>query len=289
MSSTANCPELQPEILNLIIDELHSFRPDLKTCALVCRGWVSQSRSHLFSRIHLYQNNVFPFLALCASPHSTIPLARISDFTIATNLCVEGEPEDKQLQDSPAFDQLLTWRSPHDGKSIADVFRHLQTLSLDWIGWRTLSETARSVLHSAFQTVTELRMWNVVFETGDEFLEFLSSMICLETLCLDGVGLRAPGQASTMESNVFSSHFHTIDLKNLSPDHSGRVIRAITPCPSLKNLSVHVCNFDDMSADCSMAVGNLLVSAGPSLESFGFYVQAAGMLKGDVDLGKHPS
>ncbi|THU90314.1 hypothetical protein K435DRAFT_760455 [Dendrothele bispora CBS 962.96] len=285
MSSTPSCPELQPDIVNLIIDELHDSRPDLKTCALVCRSWVSQSRFHLFSRILLNQNNVFPFLALCASPHSTIPLARISDFIMATNLYIKGEPEDKQFQGSPAFDQFLTWRSPHDGKSIADVFRHLRILSLDWIGWRPLSETARSMLHSAFQTVTELRMRNVIFETGDEFREFLSSLICLERLYLDGVSLRAPGQASTMQSNVFSPHFHTIDMKNLSPDHSGRVIHAMTPCLPLKNLGIHVSNLSNMNADYSMAVGDLLVSAGPSLESFFFYVP--GMLKEGVDWGKH--
>ncbi|THU90322.1 hypothetical protein K435DRAFT_968757 [Dendrothele bispora CBS 962.96] len=266
---TSTHPELDLDIVNLVIDELHDSRPGLKTCALVCRSWVSQSRFHLFSTIRLNNRyDVSSFIALCASPYSTILSARTSNLAISTNRLGGVKYKDK----SPGvFDQVLTWRSPHDGKSIADVFRHLKTLSLDGMGWRS----AKSMSQLAFQTVTELRMRNVVFETGDDFLEFLSSLICLEKLCLINVSLRAPGQASTMQSNVFSSRFHTIDLKNLSP-RSGHVIRAITPCHSLKNLSVHVHNFREISADCSMAIWELLVSAGPSLESFAFCVQAVG-------------
>ncbi|THU90327.1 hypothetical protein K435DRAFT_676238, partial [Dendrothele bispora CBS 962.96] len=288
MTSTP-CPELHPEIVDLIIDELYGFRPDLKTCALVCRSWVSRSRFHLFSTICLSnrQNKASLFLALCASPHSTIPLARISNVTITTNQFDGVEYKDKQLQDPALFNQVLTWRSPHDGKSIADVFRHLKTLSLDWIGWRSLSQTAKSMLHLAFQPVTELKLRGIVFKTGDEFLEFLSSLICLEKLCLDYVVLYAPVQSSTMRSNVFPSRFHTINLKNLSPVHSGQVIRAITPCHSLKNLSIHVIFFRDMNAKNSMAIGDLLVSAGPSLESFEFCVKVIGILEEGVNLGEH--
>ncbi|THU77951.1 hypothetical protein K435DRAFT_738006 [Dendrothele bispora CBS 962.96] len=293
MTSTP-CPELPPEIVNLVIDELHDFQHDLEACALVCRSWVPQSRFHLFSTIRLSNRrrllweDVSSFLALCDSPYSTIPLARISDLTILVD--PSGEIEYKNNPDAYVFDQLLTWQSPHDGKSIADVFGHLKTLTLNWIEWQTLSETARSMLHSAFHTVTELRLQHVVFETGDEFdtgdefLEFLSSLTGLKELCLDGnVSVRAPGQASTMQSNVFSSHFHTINLKNLS-HHSEQVIRAITPCSSLKNLSVHVWGFSNMSADCSMAIEDLLVSAGPSLESFKFCVELARVYEGDVNL-----
>ncbi|THU77952.1 hypothetical protein K435DRAFT_973731 [Dendrothele bispora CBS 962.96] len=290
MTSTPR-PELHLDIVKLIIDELHDFRPDLKTCALVCRSWVSQSRFYLFPTIHLNRrNNVSSFLALCASPYSTIPLARVSNLTIVTDLLVEDEHKDKQrVQNSAVFDQLLTWRSPHDGKSIADMFRHLKTLSLDWTEWRPQSETAKSMLYSTFQTVTELKMQNILFETGDEFLGFLSSLTCLEILCLDGVGVRIPGKASTTQSNASSSRFHTIELRNLFPYHCVEAIRAITPCHSLKNLSVHGVNFSDMNANWSMAVGDLLVSAGPSLKSFGLCVQAVGRFRRLVDLGTDTS
>ncbi|THU83640.1 hypothetical protein K435DRAFT_424358, partial [Dendrothele bispora CBS 962.96] len=254
MTST---PELHLDIVNLIIDELRGFRPDLKTCALVCRSWVLQSRFYLFSTIRLgnCQNHVSSFLALCASPYSTIPLARISNLNIATNTRIK-----EQLQNTvEVLDQLLTWRSPYDGKSIVDVFRHLKTLSLDWIQWGPLSQTARSMLPFAFQTVTELKMQLNVFKTGDEFLEFLSSLTCLETLCLDNVIVHRPAQSSTIQSNVFPPRFHTINLKNIHPYHSPPAIRALTPCHSLKNLSIHAVNFGEMDANVSMAIGDLLV------------------------------
>ncbi|THU97995.1 hypothetical protein K435DRAFT_857123 [Dendrothele bispora CBS 962.96] len=276
-------PELQPEIVDLIIDELHGFRHDLKTCALVCRSWVSRSRFHEVKWATASVASMRPrTVAHC--PYSTIPLARTNNLTIATKLFDGVQYEDKQLQHFSLFDQVLTWRSPDDGKSIADVFRHLKKLSLDGIKWWQLSQTAKSMLHLAFQTVTELWLHDVVFETGDEFLEFLSSLICLEKLCLDYVVLHAAAQSSIMQSNVFSSRFHTINLKNLSCYHSGQVIRVITPCHSLKNLSIHVVNFSDINTDCSMAIGNLLVSAGPCLEIFEFWVQAVGILEEGVDL-----
>jgi len=274
------------ELVNLVIDQLCDSPADLKACALTSRDWIPQSRLHLFTRIHLYQNNVDPFLTLCASPYSTLPLARIRSLCVATNLMVDGEPEDKKLQNCPAFDQLLTWQSS-DGKSVADtVFSNLQKLELNWIGWHTLSKAARLTLYSGFQYVTELKMWNTVFESGDEYLEFVTSLTALEQLCLDGVFIRAPIQ--DLRSLNLPVSFHTLSIQNIC-SRLTPVIHIMTPSPTLKNFCGHVCNFQDMTADCAEAVGALLASAGPCLEEFTFRVQAAGMLKEGMDLGMSDS
>jgi hypothetical protein len=44
-------PRLPPEITDRIIDYFHDSKADLRTCALVCRGWLASSRFHLFYSI----------------------------------------------------------------------------------------------------------------------------------------------------------------------------------------------------------------------------------------------
>lgn len=44
---------LPPELCDMIIDHLHSDRPALKACSLVCKAWLPSSLYHLLSAIHL--------------------------------------------------------------------------------------------------------------------------------------------------------------------------------------------------------------------------------------------
>ncbi|KAF5370285.1 hypothetical protein D9758_006914 [Tetrapyrgos nigripes] len=279
--------ELPIELINLIIDQLHDSRPDLKTCALVHRDWLPQSRYHLFHDIELYQNGVAPFLELCSSPYSTLPLAHVQTFGLATNLVVEGEPEDKTMHNCPALDQLLTWQSPETERKLITelVFEHLRALSLSGIGWWTLSDNAKAALHGGFTSLTELKLWNVVFGFEDEFVELLGALHGLQKLRLDGVVLRrrSAGDIDVNERKNLPQSLHAIDMLDLS-EKSPRIIELMTSCPSLKSFSGHIANFSDITTECAQAITKLLESAGSSLENFSFEVQAAGMLKYDMDL-----
>jgi hypothetical protein len=46
-------PHLPPEIIDRIIDHLHDNQADLRTCARVCRAWLTSSRFHLFYSISI--------------------------------------------------------------------------------------------------------------------------------------------------------------------------------------------------------------------------------------------
>ncbi|KAF9645493.1 hypothetical protein BDM02DRAFT_3120176 [Thelephora ganbajun] len=47
-------PRLIPqELVDLIIDNLHTDKPALKTCSLVARAWVARSRYHLFHKVEI--------------------------------------------------------------------------------------------------------------------------------------------------------------------------------------------------------------------------------------------
>jgi hypothetical protein len=46
-------PRLPLEIIDYIIDFLHDNRTSLRTCALVCRAWLTSSRRHLFEKVFI--------------------------------------------------------------------------------------------------------------------------------------------------------------------------------------------------------------------------------------------
>ena len=45
--------DLPRELLDIIIDHLHSDKISLKACSLVCHAWLDSSRYHLFREIRL--------------------------------------------------------------------------------------------------------------------------------------------------------------------------------------------------------------------------------------------
>ncbi|KDQ08444.1 hypothetical protein BOTBODRAFT_138870 [Botryobasidium botryosum FD-172 SS1] len=278
--------ELPSELISMIIDHLHDDKPTLKTCALVSRDWVAPSRFHLLHSIHLYQNGVDEFLSLCDSPLSTIQYASTHSFQVSTNLCVFGMPEDQQYYHSPALDRLLTWRSSDGQRALAAVLSRLRILALDWIGWWTLSQSAKENL-AEFEFLRELRTWNVEFESWVQFSALLGSFPKLEVLTMSGGHFRRREGTSNAEDPgvaiALPPRLHTISMEDLD-DRSIAVIDALLPCHSLRIFHFHVIQFSDFGFACGAAIGKLLASAGPSLEVFSARVQAAGSLIGGIDM-----
>ncbi|KDQ06693.1 hypothetical protein BOTBODRAFT_192907 [Botryobasidium botryosum FD-172 SS1] len=278
--------ELPSELISLIIDHLHDDKPTLKTCALVGREWVAPSRFHLLRSIHLYQDGVDEFLSLCDSPVSTIQRANIYSFRISTNRCVDGTPEDQRLWHSPALDELLTWRSSDEQRTLATVLSQLRILTLDWIGWWTLSRSAKENF-AKFEFLRELKTWNVEFESLVQFSALLGSFPKLEVLTINGGGFWRQEGISDFEGPsvaiALPPRLHTISLESLN-DHSVAVIEALLPCPSLRIFHFRVINFSDFGVACGAAIGKLLASTGTSLEVFSAQVQAAGPLNDGIDM-----
>jgi len=50
----ATMSSLPPEILDLIVDQLHGEPTALKTCCVVSESWVPRARKHLFARIEFH-------------------------------------------------------------------------------------------------------------------------------------------------------------------------------------------------------------------------------------------
>jgi hypothetical protein len=63
---------LAPELIDLILDNLHERLWDVRCCSLVCRAWLHKCRSLLFRHTVLYppgpQHTITTFIQLCLIP-----------------------------------------------------------------------------------------------------------------------------------------------------------------------------------------------------------------------------
>ncbi|KAK7047643.1 hypothetical protein VNI00_006411 [Paramarasmius palmivorus] len=268
---------LAPELLEPIFLDLRDDKPSLKNCSLVDRTFLSLARPHLFHTIRLFQNNVEPFLELCNDPLETIS-GTIRSFTVSQNRFIESEPKDKRLQNSPALNRLLTWRSSDGKRTLTTVLSRVSTLSLAWIGWWALDDDAKRMLLEEFQSVKELKMWMTGFDTYDEFSTLVSSFKHLESLTLETIrpfrNERAESSNATQQRTV-SNTLQNIALKDVQ---DAELIRRLTPCHALRSFHCHFVNFGDFTVERAVAIGQLLASAGSTLEEFSFTIQAAGSL-----------
>ncbi|KAI0077384.1 hypothetical protein K474DRAFT_1661825 [Panus rudis PR-1116 ss-1] len=67
MSESPTKPRLPPELIDHIIDYLHSYQKALSTCSLVCKSWLPTVRYHRFSRLTLWYRELNQLLLLIQS------------------------------------------------------------------------------------------------------------------------------------------------------------------------------------------------------------------------------
>lgn len=265
---------LPTELCNLIIDHLHDSKPSLSACSLVCRSWVPECRFHLFHKVVLYRGTADPFFQLFESPYATIASAHTRELDVAQNR--QGGNLGSKLLDDLSFQGVLS-RCP------ADVFEHVQKLSVTWVGWWTLSDAERLSIGQRFKNVTELALWMVYFQTDEEFQALVTSFPALEILSLRTIRFRV----NDLEENhshvehTLLSNLHTISLNDIS---NPRVIRYLIPCPSLRVFNCHYVNFGDFTLTLAKEFQRLLLSAGERFEDFLFTIQAGGLINHGVDL-----
>ena len=68
---TVMLPSLPPEILDLIVDNLHDQLVTLKACCLVSKSWVPRSRSHIFAHIELSLRFIRSWMKAFPDPSNT--------------------------------------------------------------------------------------------------------------------------------------------------------------------------------------------------------------------------
>ncbi len=65
-------PLLPAELIDMIIDHLHSDKKTLATCTLVSQSWLKTSRFHLIPSITISPKNFNTILGLLTAPHSRL-------------------------------------------------------------------------------------------------------------------------------------------------------------------------------------------------------------------------
>ncbi|KAK0202402.1 hypothetical protein DFS33DRAFT_1339852 [Desarmillaria ectypa] len=267
---------LPTELCNLVIDYLHDSKPSLFACSLVCRAWVPECRFHLFQKLRLCRDTADPFFQLFESPHATLASAHIRELDVAQNTVTKGGSLEGNLLDGRAFQGVLT-RCP------ADVFEHVQKLSVTWVGWWTLTDAERLSIGHRFKNVTELALCLVVFQTDEELPALITSFTMLEVLSLQTIQFRVNSleEDHSHAEHTLPANLHTISFNDVA---NPRVIRSLIPCPSLRVFKCHYVNFADFKPALAKEFGQLLSSAGERLEDFGFTIQAAALLNDGVDL-----
>ncbi|KAG7440772.1 uncharacterized protein BT62DRAFT_956674 [Guyanagaster necrorhizus] len=267
---------LPTELCNLVIDHLHDSKPSLLACSLVCRAWIPESRFHLFHEVKLYRDTADSFFQLFESQHATLGSGYIRELDVAQNTVTRHGSLEGDLLDGRAFQGVLT-RCP------TDVFTHVQKLSVTWVGWWTLTNAEKLSIGHRFKSVTELRLWMVLFETDEELLALIASFPALEVLFLQTIRFRVKDleEDGPHPKHTLPPNLHTISLNDVS---NPCVIRSLIPCPTLRVFKCHYVNFDDFQPALAEEFGRLLLSAGEHFEDFGFTIQAGGLLNNGVDL-----
>ncbi len=170
---------LPAELCNLIIDHLHDSKPSLLACSLVCRAWIPECRFHLFHNLRLCRDTADSFFQLFKSPHATLASAHIRELDVTQNTVIRGGSLEGDLLEGLAFQGVLT-RCP------ADVFEHVQKLSVTRVGWWTLNGSERPSIGHTFKNVTELALWTVVFQKDEELQALVASFTSTGSLVLAG-------------------------------------------------------------------------------------------------------
>lgn len=167
------CPVLlfPGEVVDAIIDFLHSNRVALTQCSSVCRSWLPSARYHLFERVILHGSNIDTYLALRMSPFCTFP-PYIQHLTLE---CWRNFTASENLSD-----ELIRHR--FGGLSSVKSIEILGTV------WCELFEAAPGSFFACFPDLKHLEICEVYVEPLDGLCQFATTFPLLRSLSLYDVG-----------------------------------------------------------------------------------------------------
>jgi hypothetical protein len=172
---------LAPELIDLILDNLHKRLRDVRHCSLVCRAWLHKCRSLLFRRKVLYpregysrsalpyNNKLYP--ALLTSPH-------IADYIKELKVYEGQEVKDEQwIKEDKTLPLLLR------------KLRKLERIEFKRLEWDTLPVELKDSVCSVLElpTLASLEIQIGHFAGMDDFADFLSHARSLTGLTLNAV------------------------------------------------------------------------------------------------------
>jgi hypothetical protein len=158
---------LPTEILEAIMDQLHTDIRMLGICGLVCMEWLTRSRYHLFSAIRLSPCRARRFFELCRT--------KLCTFVNCVNYidvdCAERS-EGKIPSEDTEFPFCRIFSLP------SSLLTHIKSLSIRHINWTSFSPSDQNQLRQHLASFTELHtleLDNVMFHDLREIVQITSS------------------------------------------------------------------------------------------------------------------
>ncbi|KAJ7838282.1 hypothetical protein B0H14DRAFT_2361801 [Mycena olivaceomarginata] len=162
---------LAPELYDHVLDEFHASKSTLSACSLVCRGWLSICRHHLFFSVNLRPDFV-NFLR--HSPHALA--------TVAPHIRHVGLGGGWMREQQDEFNDIILFMIS---------LEHVRKIHLETWSWTYLAPPATTALlggqGNIFQTLTVLDLKFITIPSFSVLRTFASQFPKLQELAFDNV------------------------------------------------------------------------------------------------------
>ncbi|KAK1226531.1 hypothetical protein PQX77_010496 [Marasmius sp. AFHP31] len=258
---------LPPEILLSIFQGLPNS--DLRTFALVCRSWVSASRSQAFNHLRLdlhldKPTSALRFVELCESPLETFTAAGVQTLVI-TDYHIKWMCRRQTF----SLEKLWNWRSSDKRRSLSTILSGIRSLHLHYVDL----DASVPLPSEIFGSVKDLHLYYTRFDNCGTFLNVLQAIESLDSLNMTGCGEPIDDEALQIEEFdvrnskelACRSTLRAISLQNMK---DARLVGLLVPSPALQTLRVASQSLPRHHGVQVVAeVRSLMVSARSSLNS----------------------
>ncbi|KAF8055243.1 hypothetical protein FPV67DRAFT_872953 [Lyophyllum atratum] len=196
-------PTLPQELVDVIIDHLRDDRTALATCSVMCKAWLSRSRSHLMADFSI-------------SPYDLI--------IDAVDIASIFSPYTRNL-----LLNFYAYSLPHE----IDLFPSITSL---YIMRSEINQGMQYRLSAAFTLITHLELRNTRFAAFDVLANLLCSFPRIQTVMLVGCSWLKETEPSARISPPRGWHTLSIDLSSL--DTFLAWFTSLDPLPTLSRLRI---------------------------------------------------
>ncbi|GBE78947.1 hypothetical protein SCP_0201440 [Sparassis crispa] len=158
--------DLPLELTDRIIDYLSDDHASLRSCSLTSHAWLPRSRFHLFSNMHVEENERLGSLVDVSYSNGAPPLDLVRSLTF----------------------KGIYWNPPWTGR-LADIFGNSSSSLQAFIAQQTESRYAGILVSTLrqFRNVTRLDLSGCTFRNLEMFRDIISAFPLLRRLCLQCV------------------------------------------------------------------------------------------------------
>ncbi|KAJ7144493.1 hypothetical protein C8R44DRAFT_144862 [Mycena epipterygia] len=189
-------PSLPPELTDEIIGWIAASknpRRHLSSCSLVCKGWLSASRSHLFHSIEITPHNATQWKQLLQAPDLTPYLRHVEILERSISPWI-ARPHMESFYD------LLSYTAP---------LSTVTSICIDALPW---GRPHFGTLFTTFRNITNLTIMEILLRDNLQLMQILPRFVYLQELSLARVRVHA--LLPIPDSGPMSGHLH-LELRDM--------------------------------------------------------------------------